>query len=124
VETQDAGGAAAQGSADGAAPLGQGADAAASASPEITVVCVPDCDSVKIDDKVLDTTDAGIVPQEPMEVAIGPHTIAVGRATYLGQTKKVTLKAGQKAKETFYLNKPGALPVVKPCGKFLERCPN
>ena len=124
VETQDAGGAAAQASADGAAPLGQGADAAASASPEITVVCVPDCDSVKIDDKALDTTDAGIVPQEPMEVAIGPHTIAVGRATYLGQTKKVTLKAGQKAKETFYLSKPGAVPVVKPCGKFLERCPN
>jgi hypothetical protein len=124
VETQDAG-TAAQASADGAAPLGQAADAAATANPQITVVCVPDCDSVKIDDKALDTTDAGIVPPEPMEVAVGPHTIVVGRATFLAQTKKVTVKAGQNAKETFYLTKPGAaVAVPRPCGKFLERCPN
>jgi hypothetical protein len=128
VETQDAGTAAAQASADGgAAPLALGADAGSASATvaELTVVCVPDCDSVKIDDKALDTTDAGIVPSAPMEVAVGPHTIAVGRATFLAQTKKVTVKAGQKAKETFYLSKPGAaVAVPRPCGKFLERCPN
>jgi hypothetical protein len=48
-----------------------------------------------------------------------------GRASYVTQTKKFTLKAGQKAKETFFLTKPGAaVAVPKPCGKFLERCPN
>jgi hypothetical protein len=124
VETQDSGAAAASGSGDGAAPLAQGADAGTTASAELTIVCVPDCDSVKIDDKALDTGDAGLVPTQPTEIAIGPHTIAVGRATYLAQTKKVTIKAGQKAKETFYLTKPGAVPVARPCGKFLERCPN
>ncbi|HEY5243276.1 MAG TPA: hypothetical protein VIJ22_17470, partial [Polyangiaceae bacterium] len=128
VETQDAG-ATAQAALDGgatAAAAGLGADAAAAATTaEITIVCVPDCDAVKIDDKALDTSDAGTVPSEPVEVAVGPHTIAVGRATYLGATKRVTLKAGQKAKETFYLTKLGAaVPVAKPCGKFLERCPN
>ena len=113
--------------ADGAAPQAQGPDggSASAAVAEITVVCVPDCDSVKIDDKVLDTTDAGIVPPQPIEVAVGPHTIAAGRATFVAQTKKVTVKAGQKAKETFYLSKPGAAVVApRPCGKFLERCPN
>lgn len=128
VETQDAG-ATAQASQDGganAAAAGLGADAAAAATTaEVTVVCVPDCETVKIDDKALDTSDAGTVPSDPVEVAVGPHTIAVGRATYLGATKRVTLKAGQKAKETFYLTKLGAaVPVAKPCGKFLERCPN
>ncbi|MGD0527518.1 MAG: hypothetical protein ABSE49_20415 [Polyangiaceae bacterium] len=128
VETVDAGGAAAQVVADGgvaAATAGEGADAAASASPELTIVCVPDCDAVKVDDKALDTSDAGVVPALPLEVAVGPHTIVVGKASYLGQTKKVTLKAGQKLKQTFYMTKPGAAaPVAKPCGKFLERCPN
>ncbi len=62
--------------------------------------------------------------QEPQQLAVGPHTIAVGKATYLAQTKRVTLKSGQKVKETFYMTKPGAVAVPKPCGKFLERCPN
>jgi hypothetical protein len=125
VETQDAG-TAAQASADGAAPLAAGADAGSAELAELTVVCVPDCDAVKIDDKALDTTDAGIVPSDPIEVAVGLHTIAVGKATFMAQTKKVTLKAGQKLKQTFYMTKAGAaVPVVaKPCGKFLERCPN
>ena len=80
---------------------------------------------MKIDDKALDATDAGIVPPEPVQVAVGPHTVAVGKATYMAQTKRVSLKAGQKAKETFYLSKPGAaVAIPKPCGKFLERCPN
>ncbi|HEY3820943.1 MAG TPA: serine/threonine-protein kinase [Polyangiaceae bacterium] len=125
VETQDAGTSATASGDGGAAAAAAGADSAASTNAEVTVVCVPDCDSVKIDDKALDTSDAGTVPSEPVEVAVGPHTIAVGRATYLAQTKRVTLKAGQKAKETFYLTKPGAVaPTPKPCGKFLERCPN
>jgi serine/threonine protein kinase len=129
VETVDAGGPAAQVAADGGAAgaaAGEGADGGASASAELTVVCVPDCDAVKVDDKALDPSDAGIVPSEPMEVAAGPHTIVVGKASYLGQTKKVTLKAGQKLKQTFFMTKPGAAvaPVPKPCGKFLERCPN
>jgi hypothetical protein len=89
---------------------------------ELTVLCVPDCDSVKIDDKALELNDAGIVPSEPMQLAVGPHTIVAGRATYLAQTKKITLKAGQPDKETFHLFKPGPAP-QRPCGKFLERCP-
>jgi hypothetical protein len=42
----------------------------------------------------------------------------------MAQTKKVTLKPGQKAKEAFFMTKPGAVAVPRPCGKFLERCPN
>ena len=126
VETQDAGSAAQAAGDGGVAPAGESPDAggAAGAFAEVTVVCVPDCDSVKIDDKALDTNDAGVVPQEAMQLAAGPHTIVVAKASYMGQTKKVTLKAGQKAKETFYMTKPGAVAVPKPCGKFLERCPN
>ena len=123
VETQDAA-AAAPGPGDGAAPQSAEPDGAAAALAELTIVCVPDCDSVKIDDKALDATDAGLVAPEPMQVAVGPHTVAVGKATYMAQTKKISLKAGQKAKETFYMTKPGAIAIPRPCGKFLERCPN
>jgi hypothetical protein len=126
VETQDASSAAATtGPSDaGATPAAQGGDAAAAAVAELIVVCVPDCDSVKIDDKALDTTDAGVVAQDPVQVSVGPHTIAVGKASYLAQSKKVTAKAGQQ-KVSFFLTKPGAAaPVVKPkCGQFFERCP-
>jgi serine/threonine protein kinase len=124
VETQDSGSAAAQTATDAGALAMAGADGSAAAVAELTVVCVPDCDSVKIDNTTLDTSDAGVVPPDPVEVTAGPHTIAVGRASYAPQTKKVTLKAGQKAKEIFHLFKPGAVALPKPCGKFLERCPN
>lgn len=126
VETPDAA-PAAQAAADAGAPAAaETPDAGAAPTlAELVIVCVPDCDSVKVDDKALDTTDAGIVPQDPMQVAAGPHTVVAGRASYVTQTKKFTLKAGQKAKETFFLTKPGAaVAVPKPCGKFLERCPN
>ena len=46
----------------------------------------------------------------------------VTKATYLGQSRKITLKPGQVDKETFFLARPGPA-VAKPCGKFLERCP-
>jgi hypothetical protein len=127
VETQDAQAASvAAAGADAGATTGGSRDAGADAPvpAEVTVVCVPDCDTAKVDDKVLDLTDAGVVAQEPLDVSPGPHTIVVGRASYVTQTKRVTLKAGQKDTETFRLVKPGALPAAKPCGKFLERCPN
>ena len=125
VETQDAATPVeATGDAGAAALAAAGAEGGAPDQAELTIVCVPDCDAVKVDDKALDTTDAGLVPTEPMQVAVGPHTIAVGKATYMGQTRKVTLKPGQKSKETFFMTKPGAVAVPKPCGKFLERCPN
>jgi hypothetical protein len=126
VETQDAAAAAvaAQSTPEGSPPTAGGPDGGAAAVAELTIVCSPECDSVRIDDRMLDTNDAGVVHSEPVEVAAGAHVLAVGRATYLPQTKKVTLKAGQKAKETFYLSRPGAVPLPRPCGKFLERCPN
>jgi eukaryotic-like serine/threonine-protein kinase len=126
VETQDAAPAVvAQGTPDAGAPVVEGTEGAAAAVAELTIVCTPDCDSVKVDDRMLDTNDAGVVRPEPLDVAVGPHVLAVGRATYVTQTKKVTLKAGQKARETFYLSKVGAVaPLPRPCGKFLERCPN
>jgi hypothetical protein len=126
VETQGAapGAVASQGTPEGSAPTAGGPEGGAAAVAELTIVCSPECDAVKIDDRMLDTNDAGVVHSEPVEVAAGAHVLAVGRATYLPQTKKVTLKAGQKAKETFYLSRPGAVPLPRPCGKFLERCPN
>jgi hypothetical protein len=92
-------------------------EAAAPEPAQLTVVCMPDCDTVTIDDDVL---DAGLA--DPQSLAAGLHTIAVAKATYLSQTRKVTLKAGQKDKATFFLSKPGPAP-AKQCGKFLERCP-
>jgi serine/threonine protein kinase len=126
VETQDAQSPAAVATGNGAETTVAGsrdAGADAPAPAEVTVVCVPDCDTAKIDDKALVLTDAGLVAQEPLDVSPGPHTIVVGRTSYASQTKRVTLKPGQRDTETFHLNKPGAA-VAKPCGKFLERCPN
>ncbi|HEY8090467.1 MAG TPA: serine/threonine-protein kinase [Polyangiaceae bacterium] len=120
VETQPAGSASAAASGS-AAPAGS---AAVPDEAELTIVCTPDCDSVKVDDKALDATDAGTLTPTVLQVAAGAHTIAVTKATYMAQTKKVTLKPGQKAKEAFFMTKPGAVAVPRPCGKFLERCPN
>jgi hypothetical protein len=124
VETQDAG--AAETDA-GAAAATAAADAGGDAKEPavLTIVCVPDCESAKIDDKPVDLTDAGVVSQDPVDLAPGAHTISVGKATYLTQTKRVVLKPGQNDTETFRLMKIGpAVPATKPCGKFLERCPN
>jgi hypothetical protein len=92
-------------------------EAAAPESAQLTVVCVPECDTVTIDDDML---DAGL--SDPQSLTPGAHTIVVAKATYLSQTRKVTLKAGQKEKASFFLSKPGPAP-TRPCGKFLERCP-
>jgi cytoskeletal protein RodZ len=130
AETQDA---AASGSeatgGDAAAAKADAAVGDAGAAREnavLSIVCVPDCETAKLDDKPLELGDAGVVSPEPMEVPPGPHTIAVGKASYMPQTKRVVLKAGQKVTETFHLFKagPAAVPASKPCGKFLERCPN
>ena len=119
VETQDAG--PAEADAGGAAAAG---DAGSSEPAALTIVCIPDCDTAKIDDKPVETTDAGVVSPDPVDVTPGAHTISVGKASYMAQTKRVVLKPGQKDTETFRLAKPGVIPVAKPCGKFLERCPN
>ena len=120
VETQ---GAAPATQATAAAP--DEPDAAHVAVAELTILCAPECDSVKVDDRMLDANDAGVVRADPVEVAVGPHTVTAGRATYVSQTRTVTLKAGQKAKQTFFLSRTGAVaPLPRPCGKFLERCPN
>jgi hypothetical protein len=92
-------------------------EAAAPEAAQLTVVCMPDCDTVTIDDDVL---DAGLT--DPQSLPAGTHTIVVAKATYLSQTRKVTLKAGQKEKASFFLARPGPAP-AKQCGKFLERCP-
>jgi len=84
---------------------------------QLTVACTPDCDTVTIDDDLL---DAGFT--DPQALPPGVHTIIVAKATYLSQTRKVTLKAGQREKAAFFLSKPGPAP-AKQCGKFLERCP-
>lgn len=84
---------------------------------QLTIACVPDCDTVTIDDDLL---DAGFT--DPQALPAGVHTLVAAKATYLSQTRKVTLKAGQREKATFYLARPGPAP-AKQCGKFLERCP-
>ncbi len=102
----------------GAAPATESqTEAAAPELAQLTVVCLPDCDTVTIDDDVL---DAGFA--EPQSLPPGSHTVVVAKVAYLSQTRKVTLKAGQKEKASFFLAKPGPAP-AKPCGKFLERCP-
>jgi len=115
-----------QATPDAAAPASQTADAgAAPEQPVITIVCTPECETIKVDDKaLLNDSDASTFPaSEPVELTPGTHTIAVARATYLPQTKRVTVKAGQKEKVAFFLTKPGAAVPTKTCGKFLERCP-
>jgi len=92
-------------------------EAAAPEAAQLTVVCMPDCDTVTLDDDVL---DAGL--SDPQSLPAGVHTIVVTKATYLSQTRKVTLKAGQKEKASFFLARPGPAP-AKQCGKFLQRCP-
>jgi hypothetical protein len=92
-------------------------DGGASEAAELTIVCTPECESISIDDNAL--TDN---LTEPVQLPAGAHTITVGKATYVSQTKKLTLKPGQKQKATFALFKPGPAP-PKRCGKFLERCP-
>jgi hypothetical protein len=98
------------------------ADTSAAAAPEaaeLTIVCTPECDAVSIDDNALQDNLT-----DPMQLPAGTHTITVGKASYVSQTKKVTLKPGQKQKASFALFKPGPAPVpTKRCGKFLERCP-
>ena len=105
-----------------AAPPTPTADTSGSAAPEaaeLTIVCTPECDTVSIDDNALQDNLT-----DPMQLPAGTHTITVGKATYVSQTKKVTLKPGQKQKASFALFKPGPAPVpTKRCGKFLERCP-
>jgi hypothetical protein len=116
-----------QATPEAAAPAtAQAADAAAPEQAVVSIVCTPECDSIKIDDKPLENdADASLFPSpEPVNLSPGAHTIAVGRATFLPQTKKVTVKAGQKEKLAFFLTKPGAaVAPTKQCGKFLERCP-
>jgi hypothetical protein len=86
---------------------------------QLTVTCVPDCDTLTIDDDVL---DAGLT--DPQALPPGSHTLVAAKATYLSQTRKVVLKAGQREKATFFMSKPGTGPApTKTCGKFLERCP-
>jgi eukaryotic-like serine/threonine-protein kinase len=114
-----------QATPEAAAPS-QAPDAAAPEQAVVSIVCTPECDSIKIDDKALENeADASLFPSpEPVNLSPGPHTIVVGRATFLPQTKKVTVKAGQKEKLAFFLTKPGpAVVPTKQCGKFLERCP-
>jgi hypothetical protein len=102
---------------DAAAAPALEAEASAPESAQLTVQCVPDCDTVTIDDEVL---DAGLA--DPQTLAPGAHTLSVAKATYLSQTRKITLKAGQKEKASFFLSRPGPAP-SRPCGKFLQRCP-
>jgi serine/threonine protein kinase len=124
VETQDAGPSEAADASAAAATAAVDAGGNAQEPAEVTIACVPDCETAKIDDKPLGVTDAGVVSADPIDLPPGAHTISVGKATYLTQTKRVVLKPGQKDSETFRLVKAGAVPVSKPCGKFLERCPN
>jgi serine/threonine protein kinase len=98
-----------------AAPLDN--DASIPQTAELTVLCVPACDTMTVDDAVL---DAGL--SDPMPLAPGTHTIVAAKATFLPQTRKVILKPGQPQKVTLVLLRPGP-PPPKPCGKFLERCP-
>jgi hypothetical protein len=123
VETQDAGAPAPAGGDAGAAAAGATDAGAAQEPAQVTITCIPDCDTAKIDDKPLATTDAGVVSSDPVELPPGPHTITVGKATFVTVNKRVTLKPGQKDAESIHLFKPGPA-VAKPCGKFLERCPN
>jgi pyruvate/2-oxoglutarate dehydrogenase complex dihydrolipoamide acyltransferase (E2) component len=94
--------------------------ASAAAGPEaaeLTIVCTPECDSITIDDNALKDNLT-----EPVQLPAGAHTLTAAKATYVSQTKKVTLKPGQKQRAMFILFKPGPAP-AKHCGKFLERCP-
>ena len=71
--------------------------------------------------------DAVIVQDlvDPVQLPAGAHTIVVGKAGYVSQTKKLTFKAGEKQTVTFMLFKPGPAVAAppKPCAKFVQHCP-
>lgn len=117
-----------QATPEAGAPAAQTPEAGAAAPEQavVTIVCSPECETIKVDDKaLLNDSDASLFPaSEPVDLSPGAHTIAITRTGYLPQTKRVTVKAAQKEKIAFFLAKPGGAAVpTKTCGKFLERCP-
>lgn len=113
--------------ADTAAPA---ASADADAGPpaadeqEVSLVCDPECDEIKVDDKPLDLT------KSPMTLPPGKHTIVASKAEFKPVTEKVTVVKGTKLEKKWKLLPakvaapagPAVPGTTKPCGKFLKRC--
>jgi hypothetical protein len=104
-----------------AAPADSGAADAGAAPVESTLACEPDCDEVKIDDKVVDVG-------KPVVIDPGKHTLTASKSGYVTIKENVTVKPGEKIERTFKLKERPAAPTgpaptlpVKPCGKFLKR---
>jgi nucleoid-associated protein YgaU len=107
-------------SAEPSAAPSASASADANADQAASIVCDPaECDEIKIDDKVIDTTQPIVVPP-------GKHTISVFKTGYVTIKESVTVKAGEKLEKTYKLTlRPTGAAVPgppKPCGKFLKRC--
>jgi serine/threonine protein kinase len=102
-----------------AATEGDAGTAAEDNPAEIVITCTPECETLEIDGAKLDDL------VDPVQLPAGQHTITAGKTSYISQTKKVTLKAGDKQTVTFLLFKPGPVAPAppKPCPRFVQHCP-
>jgi hypothetical protein len=107
--------------ADSAAPSAD-ADAGA-AGTDSTIACDPECDEIRVDDKVIELG-------KPVQIPPGKHVIVATKNGYATVREQVLVKAGEKLERTFKLKAAvaaGASPApapagpAKPCGKFLKR---
>jgi hypothetical protein len=100
-------------------------DAGATAGNESTIACDPECDEIRVDDKVIELG-------KPVDLAPGKHTVLATKSGYLTVKETVVVKAGQTLDKTFKLREKPAAPTgpaagtvpagpAKPCGKFLKR---
>lgn len=103
-----------------AAPADSGDPDAKPPPVESTLVCEPECDEIKLDDKVIE-------PGKPLVIAAGKHTVVATKAGFQTLKETLTVKKDEKVEKTFKLKEKGpvgpAAPANnKPCGKFLKRC--
>jgi hypothetical protein len=93
--------------------------AAAGSSSLATLTCDPDCDEIKVDDAVVDTT-------KPLTLAPGKHVVVASKAGYIPDRETIVVKPGEKFEQTFKLKIPlpvgsGNAATLPKCGKFLHR---
>ena len=87
---------------------------------ESTLTCEPECDEIKVDDKVIE-------PGKPLVLTPGKHVITGTKAGFISVKETITVTDGEKVEKTFKLKEKIVVPVApagptKPCGKFLKRC--
>lgn len=90
-----------------------------------TLVCDPDCDEIRLDDKPIELG-------QPVDLSPGKHTVVASKSGYVTVKESFKVAAGEKVEKTYKLvakpsapaGPPATAPAgpAKPCGKFLKRC--